>query len=87
MSEGPTQRDDLEVNESADGLIVYDPQRDRVHHLNATASLVFELCTGANADTEVESLVAAAFPDADAAAVADEVRRCLVTLRDEGLIS
>ena len=86
MSEGPAQRDDLEVNESTDGLIVYDPEHDRVHHLNATASLVFELCTGASSEADLAQLVARAFPDADADEVGAEVRRCLDTLRGEGLV-
>jgi hypothetical protein len=35
----PRTIDGLEINEVRDGLIVYDATRDRVHYLNATASL------------------------------------------------
>lgn len=86
MSQAPQKRDDLEVNESADGLIVYDGRRDRVHHLNGTASLVFELCTGEHDDARIAGLVVEAFPDDDAEVVTTEVGRCLETLRTEELV-
>jgi PqqD family protein of HPr-rel-A system len=36
----------LEVNEAPDGLIIYDPRSNEVHHLNPSAAAVFVLCTG-----------------------------------------
>jgi LicD family protein len=38
--------DGLELHEIDDGLIVYQQDPPRVHHLNHTAALVFALCTG-----------------------------------------
>ena len=37
---------DLEINEVADGLVVYDPGRETVHYLNNTAAALFTLCDG-----------------------------------------
>ncbi len=34
----------LEVHETKDGLIVFNPATDRVHHLNHTAGVIFEIC-------------------------------------------
>jgi hypothetical protein len=42
----PTTVGGLEVNEADDGLVVYDPATEMVHHLNASAALIFELCDG-----------------------------------------
>lgn len=42
----PRKADSLEVNEAEDGLVVYDPVHDMVHHLNPSASLIFDLCDG-----------------------------------------
>jgi hypothetical protein len=78
------QRDDLEVNEAADGLVVYDPEAERVHHLNRSASLVFELCTGENSEDEIIDLVTKAF-GLDLAP-SDEVQQCLASLSHEGLV-
>ena len=36
--------DGLEVHEAEDGLIVFNPATDHVHHLNTTAGVIFELC-------------------------------------------
>ncbi len=38
------QADDLDVNEAEDGLIIFNPETDRVHHLNPTAGVLFSLC-------------------------------------------
>jgi hypothetical protein len=78
------QRADLEVNEAADGLVVYDPEQERVHHLNRSASLVFELCTGENSEDTIVELVGRAFGLDEPPAA--EVRDCLASLTHEGLV-
>ena len=42
----PIRADSLEINEAEDGLVVYDPAEDMVHHLNPSAALIFDLCDG-----------------------------------------
>jgi hypothetical protein len=42
----PLTADGLDVNEAEDGLVVYVPATDTVHHLNRTAGVVFGLCDG-----------------------------------------
>jgi hypothetical protein len=42
----PKQVDALEINEAEDGLVVYDPNRETVHHLNPAAAVIFDLCDG-----------------------------------------
>ncbi|MEO1086332.1 MAG: PqqD family protein [Acidobacteriota bacterium] len=42
----PTREPGLEIEPAGDGFIVYDEGRERVHYLNHTAALVFELSTG-----------------------------------------
>ena len=34
----------LKAYETEDSLIVHNPATDRIHHLNPTASVIFELC-------------------------------------------
>ncbi len=73
----------LEVNEVRDGLIVYDATRDRVHYLNATASVVFTLCDGDHsADAMADELAALFGVDPPHAEVAD----CLANFASEGLL-
>ncbi len=74
----------LEINEVTDGFIVYQRDRDRVHFLNATATLVLESCDGTLTAAELPPLVAAAF-DLDTPPIAD-VADCLVVLLREGLL-
>jgi hypothetical protein len=81
----PVMAPDLELNEVADGYIVYQPDRDRVHYLNQTAAVVLELCNGQNAEAEIPELLRLAWdlPEPPVEEVAD----CLEGLRKEGLIT
>lgn len=55
------QSPDLDITEVDDGLVVFEPVSRRVHHLNVTATLVFELCTGENDRDTIVQLVQSAF--------------------------
>jgi Coenzyme PQQ synthesis protein D (PqqD) len=48
----------LEVHETDDGLIVFNPATDRVHHLNYTAGVLFELCHDARDAAELAGMMA-----------------------------
>lgn len=56
-----TQLSGLDITEVEDGLVVFVPTTRRVHHLNVTATLVFELCTGDNDEAAITEFVRAAF--------------------------
>ncbi|MBV8118803.1 MAG: PqqD family protein [Alphaproteobacteria bacterium] len=81
----PVMAPDLEINEVADGYIVYQADRDRVHYLNQTAALVFELCNGRNAEADMPELLRLAWDLSEAPF--EEVADCLKALRKEGLIT
>ena len=74
----------LEINEVTDGFLVYQRDRDRLHFLNATATLVLESCDGTLSARELPPLVAAAF-ELDTSPV-DDVAACLTALLREGLL-
>lgn len=80
----PRRVDGLEAHEVDDGLVVYQAATDRVHSLNASASVVFELCDGKRTEADIADLVAEAWDLADAPLA--EVRACLAQLHDEGVI-
>jgi FkbM family methyltransferase len=81
----PVRVEGLEFDETSVGLSIFHPARNRVHQLNASAAMVFDLCTGENPLVEIIQLVQSAYglPDPPA----DEVARCLDYLRGEGLVN
>lgn len=85
MATNPTQAEGLDITETEDGLVVFQPVTRRVHHLNVTAALVFELCTGDNSEEQIVALLQQAF-SLDAAP-ADEVATVISSLRVEQLIA
>jgi hypothetical protein len=82
--ERPLRREGLEVNDVADGCVVYDPESERVHYLNGTAAIVFELCTGEVSVDEMTAFLQRSF-ELDAPPH-EETYECLARLRAEGLL-
>lgn len=82
--ERPSSVPGLEINPVADGYIVYQADRDRIHYLNSTAAVVLELCNGRNAATDLPELLRLAFDLSEPPVEA--VAQCLKTLIEEGLI-
>jgi hypothetical protein len=80
----PKAAEGMETHEVADGYIVYQPERDRVHYLNQTAAILLTLCNGKNSVTEMPELLQLAFELAAPPTL--EVRECLEQLFTESLI-
>ena len=80
----PVANAELEVNTTADGLVVFDPGRERVHYLNGPAAVVFTLCDGARDRHAIAEALSQAY-DLDDAPI-EQVDGCLAQLRDEGLV-
>ena len=85
MDDKPVQVEGLEITEVEDGLVVYDPVKRRVHHLNATAVLIFELSNGTNSIGDIVEVVQRVF--ALSAPPRAEVDEAVAQLRSEGLIA
>jgi hypothetical protein len=57
----PRKAEALEINEADDGLVVYDPTHDQVHHLNPSASMIFDLCDGTRDADAIAEVLAEAY--------------------------
>ncbi len=75
----------LDIRPLPDGYVVYQPARDRVHYLNATAALLLELCDGSPRIADLADLLATAYGVDDVPA--GEVVRCLHLLLAEELLA
>jgi hypothetical protein len=82
---GPIRTDGVEVNDVADGIIVYRSADDTAHHLNPLATLVYELCDG-RARTDLVATVAD-FAGLDPDEAERVVASALVDLRTQDLVS
>lgn len=74
----------LEINEGTDNFLVYQPDRDRLHTLNASAMLVLDSCDGTRRAGDLPALVAEAFGLAEPPL--DDVAACVDNLMREGLL-
>jgi hypothetical protein len=57
----PRKVNGLDISEFEDGYSVYHPGDGRVHHLNPSAIVVLELCTGKNAPEAIARLLQKAY--------------------------
>jgi Coenzyme PQQ synthesis protein D (PqqD) len=79
-----TRAEGLDVNEVPDGYVIYEIAADRVHYLNKTAAIVFELCDGERGADDIVWRVAKMF---DREGSADgEIETCIQSLLKEGLV-
>lgn len=74
----------FDCSEMTDGYVIYDGARDRVHFLNPTAAIVFELCDGSHSAAQISRYIANAFRLAQPPQ--ELVENCLSSLHAEGLI-
>ena len=76
--------DGLEVTPVPDGSMIYQSSEDRVHYLNPTATIVFELCGLGKSVAEIETFLSDGFALLERPA--EQVAACLVSLTSQGLI-
>ena len=79
-----TQADGLDVNQVPDGCVVYQAKSERVHFLNTTAMIIFELCDGKLSVSEIEGFVVSAYELK--APPTEEFYSCFNDLVAEGLV-
>jgi coenzyme PQQ synthesis protein D (PqqD) len=84
MVEVLVRAEGLDVNEVPDGYVIYQTAADRVHYLNKTAAIVFELCDGARSADDIVARVSKLF---EVEGTADnEIEACVQSLLEEGLV-
>jgi hypothetical protein len=84
MGETLTRAEGLDVNEVPDGYIIYQTAADRVHYLNRTAAIVFELCDGERDRDDIVARVSQMFELKGTAS--SEIDACVQSLLKEGLV-
>jgi hypothetical protein len=82
---GPRRRADVLTRDVDGETVILDRRRERVHHLNGTASRIWHLCDGVRTPDEIAGLISAEFTDAPGS-VADDVRRAIGELVHLGLL-
>jgi hypothetical protein len=67
-----------------DGVVIYHSETEKVHYLNPTAAIVYELCGTGQSLGQIAEYLKAAFTLADPPV--NEVHRCIESLITERLI-
>lgn len=85
MEAKPKRRENLVVEEMDDELLVADFTGSKLHTLNATAAVIWELCDGERTDRQIAEELAGycGVPVSD---VHGDVKETLAQFRDKGLL-
>ena len=73
-----------EFNQVPDGYVIYQSERDRVHFLNPTAVIVYELCDGKHTVEQIGRFMQQSY--SLPAPPLEEVKACLQNLLDEEIV-
>ncbi len=84
MTQVLVRAEGLDVNEVPDGYVIYQTEHDRVHYLNKTAAIVFELCDGARGADDIVARVTNLIELEGAEN--GEIQACIQSLLKEGLV-
>ena len=84
MDENPKKIEGLDLDETDEGYVIYEPGKDRVHYLNPTAALILEFCDGTNTAAGIVALVQQAYGLDESPG--EVVRAVLTQMKDEGLL-
>jgi hypothetical protein len=68
-------------------LMVYDPDQDAVHVLNATALLVYRLYNQGKEPAEIAHEIEQRFAIGQERDIVAEIRECIAELQSKGLLS
>lgn len=68
-------------------LMLYDPELDEVHALNASASLVYTLCKEGWKPEEIEGAMRLKFAVKEGEGSLEGIKECIAELREKGLLA
>jgi len=83
----PRQRQNLRLRPIDDGALLYDPVRDSVHYLNATALYVWNRCDGAHSIRSIAQQLHCEFETVAIATIEADVAATCHQLFDDALLT
>ena len=80
------RRPDIVSESLGDEAVLYDGQGKRIHVLNATAKLIWELCDGTHTLEDMEARVRSSFRGLNGRDVLGDIRAIVATFGDKDLL-
>jgi hypothetical protein len=85
MNDKPLRAEGVELEQMSEGFMAMQTELGRVHYMNHTAAIVFELCDGETTEDAI-ALALQELYDLDAPP-RETVTSCLATLREQKLVT
>jgi hypothetical protein len=85
LNERPQRVNGVKPEEVADGFMVHQPEKEKVHYLNHTATIILELCDGTSDLPQIAAALQELYDLSEPPL--KEVGECVAMLRKEGLVT
>ena len=67
----------VDLNEVPDGYVIYDNDENKVHYLNTTAAIIYQLLDGNQTVDDIASLIKEAFNSKEDVNITDSIENLL----------
>ena len=84
--ERPVKREDIGEQELDGELMLHDPVADKIHLLNMTSRLIWDLADGSHTLSDMEEELRERFSIGDAQDVKGDIKKVISELREKGMI-
>lgn len=80
-------KENISSRKLGNDLMLYDQKNDKVHVLNETGTLIWELLDGKNNLQDIENILLNQFPDITPEEILKDIQEIIEKLVSEGLIT
>lgn len=80
------KKGNIAVRKLGEEFMLYDNEQDKIHILNATGAILWDLLDGNNSITEIKELLQKKFPEISPETISQDTDEIITTLKKEGLI-
>ncbi len=84
--ENPQVRNDITLQDLGDEIMLYDTDGEKVHVLNHTASVIWNLCDGRHSLEEMQQELIQSYPSISESDILADIRTALEDFKEKKLL-
>jgi len=87
LSYKPKRRENITIQDLGDETLIYDPEKENVHILNATAKAIWDLCNGENSIEDIQKNLINLFPGVSQDDLLSDISTTINDFKDKNIIN
>lgn len=82
----PKAKENLTIQDLGDETLIYDPESEKVHVLNATAQAIWNLCDGSHTIEDIQKSLANTYPQVSQNDLLTDINTIVDDFKDKKII-